>query len=59
MAQLDGLLDEVLGALAAGAAGELPSRGPRGGNLWVPRYLARRAAWHMLDHAWEIEDRIT
>jgi len=24
---------------------------------WPPRYLARRGAWHVLDHAWEIEDR--
>ena len=25
--------------------------------LWSPRYFVRRAAWHVLDHAWEIEDR--
>ncbi len=24
---------------------------------WPPRYAARRVAWHVLDHAWEIEDR--
>jgi hypothetical protein len=24
---------------------------------WVPRYYVRRSAWHLLDHAWEIEDR--
>jgi len=24
---------------------------------WLPRYAARRIAWHVLDHAWEIEDR--
>jgi hypothetical protein len=24
---------------------------------WLPRYYARRSAWHLLDHAWEIEDR--
>jgi hypothetical protein len=24
---------------------------------WLPRYGARRIAWHVLDHAWEIEDR--
>ena len=24
---------------------------------WLPRYAARRIAWHALDHAWEIEDR--
>ncbi|HEY1455886.1 MAG TPA: hypothetical protein VGG31_05275 [Candidatus Dormibacteraeota bacterium] len=26
---------------------------------WPVPYLARRTAWHALDHAWEIEDRIT
>jgi hypothetical protein len=26
-------------------------------NGWRPRYAARRIAWHVLDHAWEIEDR--
>ena len=24
---------------------------------WPPRYVLRRMAWHVLDHAWEIEDR--
>jgi hypothetical protein len=24
---------------------------------WPLRYMARRVAWHVLDHAWEIEDR--
>jgi hypothetical protein len=24
---------------------------------WPARYAARRMAWHVLDHAWEIEDR--
>jgi hypothetical protein len=31
--------------------------GPRGGKRWTPRYFVRRSAWHVLDHAWEIEDR--
>jgi len=26
---------------------------------WPPRYVARRMAWHVLDHAWEMEDRRT
>lgn len=55
--QLNQTLDEALQALAASAAGDLPSQGPRGGRLWSPRYFARRVAWHVLDHAWEIEDR--
>jgi hypothetical protein len=44
-------------ALAAAARGELPSHGPRGGKRWSPRYFARRTAWHLLDHVWELEDR--
>lgn len=24
---------------------------------WPPRYAARRLAWHVLDHAWEMQDR--
>jgi hypothetical protein len=35
-----------------------PSDGsPLAGKKWPPRYAARRIAWHVLDHAWEIEDR--
>jgi hypothetical protein len=48
----------ILDALAAAARGEFPPRGPRGGLRWTPRFFVRRAAWHILDHAWEIEDRI-
>jgi len=28
-------------------------------KIWPARYAARRIAWHVLDHAWEIEDRST
>jgi hypothetical protein len=35
----------------------LPASGPRGGAIWTPRYFVRRDAWHVLDHAWEIQDR--
>ena len=28
-----------------------------GDKTWPRRYAARRIAWHVLDHAWEIEDR--
>jgi hypothetical protein len=27
------------------------------GAAWAPRYLIRRTAWHVLDHAWELEDK--
>jgi hypothetical protein len=48
----------MLEALAASVHGEVPKEGPRGGKRWTGRYFVRREAWHVLDHAWEIEDRI-
>jgi hypothetical protein len=45
-------------ALWARHRGELPESGPRGGRRWTARYAIRRSAWHLLDHAWEIEDRL-
>ena len=48
----------ILGTLGPAARGEVPPQGPRGGSRWTPRYFVRRAAWHILDHAWEIEDRV-
>jgi hypothetical protein len=47
----------TLRTLEHAAQGDLPTVGPRGGARWSPRYFVRRAAWHVLDHAWEIEDR--
>ncbi len=32
--------------------------GPPRSTGWPVRYWARRAAWHVLDHAWEIEDKV-
>ena len=56
--ELDRTRQAVLDALAAAAHGEVPARRPRGGVIWTPRYFVRRVAWHVLDHAWEIEDRV-
>ena len=33
------------------------ARGPSAGKWWTVQFLIRRCAWHMLDHAWELEDR--
>ncbi len=33
-------------------------RHPQKDNKWPATYMARRIAWHALDHAWEMEDRI-
>ncbi len=40
---------EVLGLSSDGS--------PLPGGAWTQRYAARRIAWHILDHAWEVEDR--
>ena len=43
---------DIGAVLTAARAAEPPTA-----NGWLPRYAARRVAWHVLDHAWEIEDR--
>ena len=55
--QIDRTRAAVLDALATTAVEGPPPPGPRGGKRWLPRYFVRRVAWHVLDHAWEIEDR--
>ena len=57
-AELDRTRQAMLAALAAAARGEIPTHGPRGGVIWPPRTFVRRVAWHLLDHLWEIEDRV-
>lgn len=47
-----GLRDAIASALRE----RLPAAAV-GGKGWPPRYAARRVAWHVLDHAWEMEDR--
>jgi hypothetical protein len=42
------ILDAIRASAGAPQTGE---------KRWPPRYVARRMAWHLLDHAWEIEDR--
>jgi len=56
--QLEQTRQAILNALRASARGEIPTKGPRGGIRWTARYFIRRIAWHTLDHAWEIEDRM-
>jgi hypothetical protein len=56
--QLQRMLRAIGEALPAAAHGEIAPLGPRGGRRWSPRYFVRRSAWHVLDHAWEIEDRV-
>ena len=56
--QADALRHELLQLFASRARGDPPPRTPRSGSVWSPRYFVRRSAWHALDHAWEIEDRV-
>jgi hypothetical protein len=57
-ASLSAVRQAILDGLAAAVQGKIPPYGPRGGERWTPRYFVRRVAWHVLDHAWEIEDRL-
>jgi hypothetical protein len=43
---------DLLAAISGARAGA-----PASDTGWLPRYAARRIAWHVLDHAWEIQDR--
>ena len=47
----------ILDALAAKASGKPLPEPNAVGKPWNSRYFVRRTAWHVLDHAWEIEDR--
>jgi hypothetical protein len=46
------LREDIVDVLHAARSGD-----PLRENGWPPRYAARRIAWHVLDHAWEMEDR--
>ncbi len=56
--QLGRIRQAILHALDAAAHGQLPASGPRGGVIWTPHQFVRRSAWHVLDHVWEIKDRV-
>jgi hypothetical protein len=45
---------DILAAILAGEASGQP--GPARGTR-PARFVARRTAWHALDHAWELQDR--
>ena len=48
----------VVAAFEARALGKPLADPANTKTLWTPRYFARRSAWHALDHAWELEDRV-
>jgi hypothetical protein len=51
-AAIKAMRGDIVDCLEAARAGTPPVP-----NGWPPRYAARRIAWHVLDHAWEIEDK--
>jgi len=54
----DAIRDLIIETLAARVRGDPPPPSKRTNPLWTPRYLVRRSAWHALDHAWELENRV-
>ena len=59
--EIDAVRAGIIAAISGARAGALATdSGVHVGAAdtgWLPRYAARRIAWHVLDHAWEIEDR--
>ncbi|HEY2956690.1 MAG TPA: hypothetical protein VGM21_00560 [Actinomycetota bacterium] len=51
-AAIEDLREAIVEVLGAPSDGKAPR--PKG---WPARYAARRIAWHVLDHAWEMQDR--
>lgn len=49
---IEALRAAIVEALRAASDG-----GPPAEKGWPARYAARRIAWHVLDHVWEMEDR--
>jgi hypothetical protein len=49
---------EVLNCIEASALGRFPLEGSQRLKRWPLPYFIRRVAWHVVDHTWEIEDRI-
>ena len=55
--EMPALREAVVAALFARGLGEPLDPASRTRKLWPPRSFVRRAAWHVLDHTWEMEDR--
>ncbi len=51
--------NEIINGIQAASLWQLPAQGSRGVKQWPLAYFIRRIAWHVLDHTWEIDDRIT
>jgi hypothetical protein len=55
--RMDAIRSKALETLTRRARNEPLSDPNRVEKLWSPRYYVRRSAWHVLDHAWEAENR--
>jgi hypothetical protein len=55
---LEKIRRDTLNGINIAVHGQLPEQGHHGGKRWPLPYFTRRVAWHVVDHAWEIEDRI-
>lgn len=53
-----GVREQLLLRLRALVPGEPHTLHRRYGFDWTPRFALRRSAWHALDHAWELQDRL-
>jgi len=51
------IAEAIAGGGGSGRSTEGAGGRARPRTLWPPRTGARRVAWHVLDHAWEIEDK--
>jgi hypothetical protein len=49
---LEALRADILALVSRPSDGSPPRE-----NGWLLRYFVRRTAWHVLDHAWEMQDR--
>lgn len=50
--------EHMLAALRAVPPNVAPVPRRKSGFTWTPRFVARRSAWHALDHAWELQGRL-
>lgn len=48
----------ILETLPIAVAGGIPKEGPRGGAMWSTPYFIRSVTSHLVDHIWEIENRL-
>lgn len=50
--------EQILAALRAATPDQAPVPRRKSGFFWAPHFVARRSAWHALDHAWELQGRL-